>query len=368
MSYTVLINDEERGPYSIENLIAYVKEGLIKPDTQARLVDSGEWWEVSAIIYQYQKNHETIAKIDHLSLKNKSDVNNDSQLFEGNVKSFKYSKTSLFFNINIFIKSCFIFFSNYISGFKYESQAPHLALAVIVFVFSSFIAKIIRGLFESFFAFWTGGAPFPPIYSLAYFFACYDYIYVIFSLSLVALSLIANRKILNQNKNNFVSTNNYLFSLRFHINFFGRLVSIILVFISILLSSMTFCGLLSSILRVEQVLRYPLIACLYGENATIVTTTNGTKKFAPTQIYSLLDKRIPGLNSDSSNKYGEISYKNVSYKNDYKYFSEEWFFEVKKTTNYQFLLLYECRAFRGKYPSGWSVDVKLVEKSDLPAN
>jgi sugar lactone lactonase YvrE len=60
MSYILLINNQEHGPYSIESLIEGINRGKIKADTMARHSDSGEWWEVSAIIYIHQKKHKII--------------------------------------------------------------------------------------------------------------------------------------------------------------------------------------------------------------------------------------------------------------------------------------------------------------------
>ena len=55
MNYFIYQDDQERGPYPIDELIKSVNAGYIEPSTMAREEDSDQWMEVSAVIAQRQK-------------------------------------------------------------------------------------------------------------------------------------------------------------------------------------------------------------------------------------------------------------------------------------------------------------------------
>ena len=52
MNYFIYQDDQERGPYPIDELIKSVNAGYIEPSTMAREEDSDQWMEVSAVIVQ----------------------------------------------------------------------------------------------------------------------------------------------------------------------------------------------------------------------------------------------------------------------------------------------------------------------------
>lgn len=369
MSYIVLINDEEKGPYSIEELMEYVNQGLIKSDTLARFIDSGEWWEVSAILYQYQKIDQTLPQKDSLLLNNSSTLEIHNNKKNTKPSDSHYSKPSLKIgHVEVYelLSHLLIIVRKYISGFKYESHASYLLVAIIVFFLTVNITNHVAFLFTDLFLFWFSGSPLPSSFGLVFLVADYIHLFVFFGLCLIALSIIANRNILNQNINKFYFTNNYFFSSRFHINFFCRCFAIILIAISIILLFACFGGSLFCLRHIEKEFRQPVISSLYGDGATIVTTINGTKKFAPDKIHLLLRNKISALNSAGNHGMGVVSYKNVMCKYNAAENREEWFFEVEIKQNNAPPLLYKCNAFNGK--SDCTLDVELVDKSPSLAN
>ena len=55
MKYIIYRDDQESGPYSIDEIIKSVDAGYIAPSTLAREQDSDQWMEVSAVIAHRQK-------------------------------------------------------------------------------------------------------------------------------------------------------------------------------------------------------------------------------------------------------------------------------------------------------------------------
>lgn len=64
MSYILFVNDQEHGPYSIDDLIEAVNQESISENTMARKIESEDWCEVSIIIRHHQKIISTPEKVD----------------------------------------------------------------------------------------------------------------------------------------------------------------------------------------------------------------------------------------------------------------------------------------------------------------
>jgi hypothetical protein len=367
MSYIVLINDEEKGPYSIENLIEYVNDGSIKPDTMARHSDSGEWWEVSAIFYRYQiklrdsVDQYRIIEERNAFLKNSVDFDKDQKSQAASIKRLfsDISNRKWCINIDELLSILLRIIKHYISIYRYKSQTAYLLLSVIVFEFSIFITYNLLCLFSDIYEFWYSGYALPSLthfaYGLVRMFADNHYTYILTIIGFIVLSIKANN-----------SKNKPLFFSRFYINFFCKWIFNIVIAISLLLPVLFLYGSFFGLQRVEKTIRQPVLATLYGDGATIVTTINGTKKFAPDKIHLLLRNKISALNSAGNHGMGVVSYKNVMCKYNAAENREEWFFEVEIKQNNAPPLLYKCNAFNGK--SGWTLDVELVDKSPSLAN
>jgi hypothetical protein len=56
MNYIIYLNDQERGPYPIDELIKSVNANHLKPSIMAREESSAEWMELSSVITQRQES------------------------------------------------------------------------------------------------------------------------------------------------------------------------------------------------------------------------------------------------------------------------------------------------------------------------
>ena len=56
MKYIIYQDDEQKGPYSYHEIISYLNANKLTPSTMARMEDSDQWMEVSAVIAKRQES------------------------------------------------------------------------------------------------------------------------------------------------------------------------------------------------------------------------------------------------------------------------------------------------------------------------
>ena len=140
MNYIIYLNDQERGPYPIDELIKSVNANHLKPSIMAREESSAEWMELSSVITQRQESQRQESQRQE-SQRQESQAIASKEIeikpFEAPyIVGLHYVVAGMFFIVSLF---CLIG----VAG-KNSSQSA-AALNLLIICISSGIALIVAG-------------------------------------------------------------------------------------------------------------------------------------------------------------------------------------------------------------------------------